>query len=142
MATTTPSPPSPLRLVLVQSCIRPSPPAPELSPATFHEWYDTVHVPDLLQTPGVRSAARYAAVTSPDDGAGGNDGSFPFIALYPSIDRAWLTSPTCEFLRVPFHHPMLPGPGHFVFDVADFAMGAYVVRATAGEGGGTPGRWW
>lgn len=130
------SPPSPLRLVLVQSRIRPSPPAPSLSPATFHEWYNTVHVPDLLQTPGVRSAARYVSSPDTDD-----DGSFPFLALYPSIDRAWLTSPTCEFLRVPLHHPMLPGPGHFVFDVADFVIGAYVVRGAAGEwvGGRTPG---
>lgn len=140
METTTSPPsdaPSPLRLVLVQSRIRPSPPAPSLSPATFHEWYNTVHVPDLLQTPGVRSAARY--VTSPD--TDNDDGSFPFLALYPSIDRAWLTSPTCEFLRVPLHHPMLPGPSHFVFDVADFVIGAYVVRGAAGEwvGGGTPG---
>lgn len=32
---------------------------------------------------------------------------------------------------------MLPGPSHFVFDVADFVIGAYVVRGAGG--GGTPG---
>lgn len=134
------SPPFPLRLILVQSRIRPSPPAPSLSPATFHEWYNTVHIPDLLQTPGVHSAIRYAAVTSPSS-PDTNDGSFPFIALYPSISLAWLTSPTCEFLRVPLYHPMLPGPSHFVFDVADFVIGAYVVRGAVGEwpGGGVAG---
>lgn len=147
MATTTSpsespsSPPTPHRLVLVQSRIRPSPPAPSLSPATFHEWYNTVHIPDLLQTPGVRSATRYAVLPSPSSPDDGSDGSFPFIALYPSLPLAWLTSPTCEFLRVPLHHPMLPGPSHFVFDVADFVIGAYVVRGAVGEwaGGGAPG---
>lgn len=134
-------PPSPHRLVLVQSRIRPSPPAPSLSPATFHEWYNTVHIPDLLQTPGVRSAIRYAVLPSPSSPDDGSDGSFPFIALYPSLPLAWLTSPTCEFLRVPLHHPMLPGPSHFVFDVADFVIGAYVVRGAVGEwaGSGAPG---
>ncbi len=32
--------------------------------AEFHDWYDTVHIPDLLAIPGVVSAKRYASTAS------------------------------------------------------------------------------
>ncbi|KAK1832047.1 hypothetical protein QBC39DRAFT_381927 [Podospora conica] len=121
---------NPNRLVLVQSRILTSVPSP-LPTSTFHEWYDTVHIPDILQTPGVLSAARYT-LTPADQEQDHSDPTFPYLALYPGLSHAWLTSPTCEFLRVPLQHPMLPGPGHFVFDVADFVLGAYIVQGTTG----------
>lgn len=127
--------PSPI-LVLVQSRLR----SPALPSSTFHKWYNTAHIPDLLQTPGVSSGLRYLDTRTPSDEDATVAGTFPYLALYPGLERAWLTSKTCEFLKVPLHHDMLPGPSHFVFEFADFVIGAYVARATLGEEGvGVPG---
>lgn len=41
----------------------------------FNEWYDNVHVPDILETPGVLRATRYEN-NSPAEGRG------KFLALY------------------------------------------------------------
>lgn len=32
--------------------------------AECHDWYDTVHIPDLLAIPGIVSAKRYATTAS------------------------------------------------------------------------------
>ena len=41
----------------------------------FNKWYDTVHLPDILETPGIVRAARYEN-TSPPEGQG------KFMAMY------------------------------------------------------------
>ncbi|MEE8373500.1 MAG: hypothetical protein V3R87_07280 [Dehalococcoidia bacterium] len=41
----------------------------------LHEWYDTIHLPDILETPGFVRAARYEN-TSPSEGQG------KFLAMY------------------------------------------------------------
>jgi hypothetical protein len=40
----------------------------------FHDWYDNVHIPEILKVPGFISARRYARV-------GGEDG-LPYLAIY------------------------------------------------------------
>lgn len=47
----------------------------------FHEWYDTDHVPSLLQVPGIHSATRYRRVASA--GSGSSDfGDFGYLTCY------------------------------------------------------------
>jgi len=43
--------------------------------ADFHEWYNTVHLPDMLETPGIIRAARYEAVDP-------KEGEARFLAVY------------------------------------------------------------
>ncbi|KAK1750910.1 hypothetical protein QBC47DRAFT_88993 [Echria macrotheca] len=104
-------------LILVQSKIR-AHARDSLSKETFKKWYDTVHMRDLLLTPGISVALRYQQTASPEP-------EFPYLAVYPRVSREWVHSPTCEFLRVPLCDPMLPGERGAVFESADFVMGAY-----------------
>lgn len=41
----------------------------------FHEWYDKIHIPDILKTPGFRRATRYE-IKNPAEGQG------KYLALY------------------------------------------------------------
>jgi len=43
--------------------------------AEFHEWYNKVHLPDMLETPGIIKATRYEDV-EPSEGKG------KFLAIY------------------------------------------------------------
>lgn len=106
-------------VVFVQSKIRPG---VELSPSVFRKWYEEVHIRDLLETPGVGTVFRYVNATAADEA---QFPGFPYLAVYPEVSREWLLSETCEFLKVPLHSDLLPGPNGFVFDVADFVIGAY-----------------
>jgi len=106
-------------VVFVQSKIRPG---ADLSPAVFRKWYEEVHIRDLLNTPGVGTVFRYVNTTATDEA---QFPGFPYLAVYPGVSREWLLSDTCEFLKVPLHSDLLPGPKGFVFDVADFVIGAY-----------------
>ncbi len=55
----------------------------------FNNWYDTVHVPDILETPGFVRAVRYEN-TNPAEGQG------KFIALY-EIETDDLASTLAKF---------------------------------------------
>ena len=46
--------------------------------AEFHEWYEQVHIPDLLAIPGIRSAQRYRSTR--------DDGSHRWLAIYELVD--------------------------------------------------------
>jgi len=83
----------------------------KLSPSLFTQWYHEVHIPDIFQTSGMKSAFRYCS-TNPDSVYR------PYLALYPLKDVSFLQ--TDEFKSIPVHHEMLPGPSHAIFDVADF----------------------
>ena len=52
--------------------------------AEFHEWYTKVHLPDMLETPGILRATRYEAVEP-------KEGEARFLAVYEmetdDIDR-------------------------------------------------------
>ena len=42
----------------------------------FNEWYNTVHLPDVLNVPGIIRASRFARVVEPDSGPNS------FLAIY------------------------------------------------------------
>ncbi|KAK0616854.1 hypothetical protein B0T14DRAFT_568425 [Immersiella caudata] len=125
--------------VFVQSKIR-SPSTSPLSPATFKQWYEQIHIPDLLALPEITSAGRFVKsdIVTPDDELAA--AGFPYLAVYPGLSREWLKDERCGFLKVPLHSEILPGEKGFVFDVADFEMGGYEVlgrvKRRAGEGRG------
>lgn len=58
----------------------------------FNRWYDTVHLPDLLETPGFISASRYINA-NPAEGQG------KFLAMY-EIDTDDITRTLAEFDKV------------------------------------------
>lgn len=62
--------------------------------AEFNEWYDKVHIPDVLSIPGFVSATRYQLVGEPQEGQGrylalyeieASDPGAPVAALWQSI---------------------------------------------------------
>lgn len=108
-------------VIFVQSRIRST---DVLKPEIFGQWYDDVHMPDLLETPGISASFRYVTAGS-DSEADQASEAFPYLAVYPQVDRGWLRSDGCEFLKVPVHADMLPNESKYIFEVADFAMGAY-----------------
>ncbi|UNI20152.1 hypothetical protein JDV02_006270 [Purpureocillium takamizusanense] len=89
-----------------------------LSPDVYSEWYDMIHIPEVLNTGGVASAARYML----SDGAG--DDQYPYLALYVIPDMKYLNSEPFKSIRV--HHEMLPGPRHSILDLARFDFGRYI----------------
>ena len=44
--------------------------------AIYNEWYETVHIPDLLATPGITSARRFKVVSTK------TERPWPYVALY------------------------------------------------------------
>jgi hypothetical protein len=48
----------------------------------FDHWYNTVHVPQILQTPGFVAGTRFRAVTAPGASPLGADDWRPYLALY------------------------------------------------------------
>lgn len=49
--------------------------------AEFNEWYDNVHIPMILKSPGMVRAARYELV-------GAGDGAPKYLAIYELEDEA------------------------------------------------------
>ena len=58
----------------------------------FNKWYDTVHLPDILETPGFVRAVRYEN-TSPAEGQG------KFLAMY-EIETDDLARTLAEFDKI------------------------------------------
>jgi hypothetical protein len=50
----------------------------------FDDWYNTVHMPEILATPGFVSGARYRHVTSPPS-PGGRDDWRTYLAIYEVV---------------------------------------------------------
>jgi len=57
----------------------------------FNEWYDTEHVPELLECPGFESARRFTAIE-------GIDGSPHYLAVYEMSGMEAFRSP--EYLKL------------------------------------------
>ncbi|KAL4966539.1 uncharacterized protein BDV14DRAFT_198997 [Aspergillus stella-maris] len=111
-------------LLLAISRVKPG----QITPAAFEEWYNDVHVADVLKTSGINSAARYhASGTTPDSQ------EWPFLALYPVPDVAFLVS--AEFTSVPIAIESDLQTGKTCFDVAEFDIRQHraVVDVHAGE---------
>ena len=57
----------------------------------FNDWYDGVHVPELLSVPGFRSARRFRRVGSGDEGP-------EYLAVY-EIEADDVAAPVAEWRR-------------------------------------------
>lgn len=85
----------------------------KLSAKLFTDWYNDVHIPDIFETSGIRSAYRYITTSASPD-----DVERPYLALYPVNAVGFLQS--AEFGAIPVKSDVLPEPSHEIFDVADF----------------------
>jgi len=108
--------------------------SPTLSHEAFTKWYDTVHIPDILKTSGIKSAYRYYAISP-------RDHSNPYLALYPLKDVDFLES--AEFHGIPVQSEILrvsgEGSGNS-FDVAGFdTRPCVLVKVVEREEGGEKG---
>ncbi|KAK3395164.1 hypothetical protein B0H63DRAFT_462756 [Podospora didyma] len=106
-----------------------------LPPATFHQWYEEIHIPDVLNMTIINSSFRYAI--SDDDK---NKSPIPYLAIYPLADLAWFYQPGCPFFKVPLHSDLLPNESKFIFDVAAFDMSFYERLVSVGEDTGGPAK--
>jgi hypothetical protein len=97
-----------------------------LSPEVFTAWYEGAHIPDILDTSGIKSAFLYKSST-PDKV------ERPFLALYPVKDVQWLYSD--EFKSIPLHSDMLPNDSKAIFELADFDIRYYETIDTKAESG-------
>ena len=78
-----------------------------LTDETYNEWYDAVHIPDLLKTSGITRAYRYRNTTSDPP---------PYLAIYPTT-IAFLQTP--EVMSIPMSSDMLPA-SHYLFDIVSY----------------------
>lgn len=93
---------------------------PSLTSDGFNHWYDSVHVPDILKTSGIKTAYRYFAVRPEQT-------ERPFLACYPLKHIDFLESD--EFHAIPVSSDLLPASGNS-FDIASFdARPAALVKA-------------
>lgn len=96
-----------------------------LTPEIFRDWYEGVHIPDILATSGVNSGFRYQSTTP-------ELAERPFLALYPVEDIQWLYS--SEFKSISLHSDLLPNDSKAIFDVADFDSRYYELILTVFHG--------
>ncbi len=66
--------------------------ADPLKEREFNKWYDSVHLPDILETPGFVSASRYENTSPPEGGC-------KFLAVY-EIETDNIERTLSEFDRV------------------------------------------
>ncbi len=59
-------------------------------------WYETKHIPEVLATGGVESAARYMCMTPPYP-----NGPITYLAVYRVPDMNWLHTEECGFWKLP-----------------------------------------
>jgi hypothetical protein len=81
-----------------------------MSPELYTKWYEDIHIRDILETTGIKSAFRYYS-TTPDSV------ERPYLALYPLKDMKFLT--TEEFRSIPVDSELLPDQRP-IFEFADF----------------------
>ncbi|KAK4208402.1 hypothetical protein QBC37DRAFT_432043 [Rhypophila decipiens] len=111
-------------ILVVNSGILPS--AKDILPVSaFHEWYDKIHIRDLLLTDGVKSAFRFEAVAPAPAGDDDVISKRPFLAIYPTADIAWFTDNASPVWKVPVTSDMLPNESGNIFELADFQMGVF-----------------
>jgi hypothetical protein len=97
-----------------------------LTQEVFTDWYESVHIPDIFVTSGIKSAFRYKSPTP-------ETVERPFLAIYPVKDVQWLFSD--EFKSIPVYSDMLPVESKAIFDLADFDTRYYATLDTKTEAG-------
>jgi hypothetical protein len=91
---------------------------------TYMNWYDNDHIAEVISTSGVDSAFRYIRKQRDVKGC------FPYLALYPLDEVAFLKSDECRGIKV--HSELLPGSG-LVYDLADNEVRYYGLREVFDE---------
>lgn len=74
----------------------------ELSQSFFTDWYDQVHIPDVLKVDGIAAGRRYEIEETEDQR--------PYLAVY-RIPKLEVIRTKIDFRSVSRHHHMLPGTG-------------------------------
>jgi hypothetical protein len=72
----------------------------EMPQSLFTDWYDQVHIPDVLTVEGIVAGWRYESKDKDDQ--------VPYLAIY-SIPELEVIQKNIEFKSVPHHHEMLHG---------------------------------
>ncbi|RVX71600.1 hypothetical protein B0A52_03784 [Exophiala mesophila] len=85
----------------------------KLSASVFTQWYEKVHIPDIFETSGIKSAYRYFTTSNSSTSV-----DRPYLALYPLKEVGFLQ--TDEFKAIPVHSDLVPTSTKCIFDVADF----------------------
>ncbi|KAL6415690.1 putative alpha/beta hydrolase [Ilyonectria robusta] len=75
---------------------------------TFLKWYDDDHIPEIIETSGIRSARRFVDI-DPEVG-------MPYLAMYPMEDIGFTQSQ--EFRNIHVTSDILPGDNS-IYDLAD-----------------------
>ncbi|OAG42619.1 hypothetical protein AYO21_03204 [Fonsecaea monophora] len=81
----------------------------------LHQWYEEVHIPDILATSGINDAYRYENVDP--------NSEWPLLALYPVADVDFFS--TQEFNSIPpLGKHVFPGPitDHIEFQVRQYRL--------------------
>ncbi|RFU31205.1 hypothetical protein B7463_g5141, partial [Scytalidium lignicola] len=101
----------------------------DLSRGIFTQWYDQVHIPDVVGVDGIVAGWRYESEEQDDEK--------PYLAIY-GIPELEIIQKNIDFKSVPQHHPMLPG-GQSIYLYAEFDTRFYKrvrvqEKENAGEG--------
>lgn len=75
---------------------------------TFLKWYDDDHIPEIIETSGIRSARRFVDIDAEAD--------MPYLAMYPMEDLGFTQSQ--EFCNIHVTSDILPGDNS-IYDLAD-----------------------
>lgn len=80
-----------------------------LDVSTFIKWYDDDHIPEVIETSGIKSARRFIDIDPEAD--------MPYLAMYPMDDLGFTQSE--EFRKIRVTSDILPGENS-VYDLAEF----------------------
>ncbi|KAH7152620.1 hypothetical protein EDB81DRAFT_431515 [Dactylonectria macrodidyma] len=80
-----------------------------LDVSTFIKWYDEDHIPEIIETSGIKSARRFIDIDPKAD--------MPYLATYPMEDLGFTQSQ--EFRKIRVTSDILPGDSS-VYDLANF----------------------
>jgi len=86
-----------------------------LTDEKFNEWYNDVHIPDVLKIVGIHSAYRYKSIQSASNSA--------YLALYPISNISLLESP--ELRSILTISDYFPGSSYSCYDYAKFESRFY-----------------
>ncbi|KAK4941413.1 hypothetical protein LTR10_018682 [Elasticomyces elasticus] len=105
----------------------------KLSSEIFTKWYEDVHIPDIFETSGIKSAYRYYTTSREPEAV-----ERPYLALYLLRDVSFLQ--TAEFKSIPVHSDMVPSENKCIFDLADFDTRYYtnIAKHESGAAGQGP----
>jgi len=104
---------------------------PILNEETFIKWYSTEHIPEILETSGVKSALRFQNKDLKAER--------PYLVLYPMENIGFLQSD--EFKKIGFYSELLPA-GAPIYDLTDMDVRVYsFIDKYEPEGPVKPGMW-